>query len=159
MALTAAGCASAPTPYTPNDKLVENIGPTSATQQLREVLRRAIEPKVTTVEIAKDNYTYDYDGEVRVQWHSITSTYENQVEVYFSTIARLDLYEDHQVAVMSNRGTEIDRHRFGSRDDSELFADLVMSFVALAGNWPEDPDSPAPNDPAADPDSVLEGDR
>ncbi len=155
LTLTVTGCASEQTPYTPNDKLVENIGTTSATQQLQEVLRRAAVPQITTVEIVPDQYTYVYEGDIRIQWHKIASVYENQIEVFFSTIARIDLFEDHQAVVISTRDTEIDRHQFTTRDDCELFADLVMSFVALDGEWPADEHA----EEAAEPDSVLEGNR
>ncbi len=120
-----AGCPRA-TPYRPNTSLVDTLGVPQATQQLKETLLRALAPKIVAVDITEEFLRYRYRQEIA---GIVTGALPEQ-RLAFLNVAQVDIFPDNTVNIVADNGLLLAQLVFGSRQDAEIFADLMTSFRA-----------------------------
>jgi hypothetical protein len=119
------GCPRA-TPYQPNASLVDTLGVPQASQQLKETLLRALAPRIVDVDVTEDFLRYRYRQEIA----GIGTGALPEQRLAFLNMARIDIFPDNTVNILADNGLLLAQLVFGSRQDAELFADLVTSFRA-----------------------------
>jgi len=118
-----AGCPRA-TPYRPNASLVDTLGVPEAVQQLKETLTRALTPRIVAVDVTEEFLRYRYRQEIA---GIVTGALPEQ-RLAFLNIARVDVFPDNTVNILADNRLLLAQLVFGSRQDAELFTDLVTSF-------------------------------
>ncbi len=124
--LALSACIAPPRAYVARTDRVAVLGGGPAAQaELRGVMQRATLPKIGTIEITPAYVRYQhthygpFDAPLGPTWTHIT----------WSQVDRVDLYPNHRAFVYES-GAEKTWVQFGTPEDAERFADLVMSFKA-----------------------------
>jgi hypothetical protein len=120
-----AGCSRA-TPYQPNTNLTDTLGVPEAAQQLKETLLRALAPRIMAVDVTEEFVRYRYRHEIA----GIATGALPEQRLAFLNMAQVDIFSDNSVNILADNGQLLAQLVFGSRQDAELFADLVTSFRA-----------------------------
>ena len=120
-----AGCPRA-TPYQPHASLVDTLGVPEAAQQLKETLLRALAPRIVAVDVTEEFLRYRYRQEIA----GIATGALPEQRIAFLNVARVDIFPDNTVNIITDNGQLLAQLVFGSRQDAELFADLAASFRA-----------------------------
>jgi hypothetical protein len=110
--------------YTPNDAMLEQLGPDAAEEEFAKVLKRSRTPEVREVTVELDNYTYKWRGQAGPAG---VYAHDGDRAIYFRNITRVDIYENFRVFVFNNDLLLAD-YLFTSLGDGQRFADLVWSF-------------------------------
>lgn len=118
-----AGCPRA-TSYQPHASLIDTLGVPEAAQQLKETLLRALAPRIVAVDVTEEFLRYRYRQEIA---GIVTGALPEQ-RLAFLNMARVDIFPDNTVNILADNGLVLAQLVFGSRQDAELFADLVTSF-------------------------------
>jgi hypothetical protein len=117
------GC-SRSTYYRPNANLVSTLGVPQATQQLKDTLLRSLAPRIVAVEVSEEFVRYRYRHEIA----GVETGGLPEVRIAFLNAAQVQLFADNTVDVRADNGVQLAQFVFGSRQDAELFADLMASF-------------------------------
>jgi hypothetical protein len=117
MSMFNSGCPTA-MQYQPNEKMVDELGLPQARQRLKEVLLRAVNPKIDEVEITDQFLRYHLTG----------TTYE--VRLFFKDMHRVDVYGNHVVLIRDRQDGMLARPLFANTEDAQMFANLMASFRA-----------------------------
>ena len=120
-----AGCPRT-TLYQPNTNLVDTLGVPEAVQQLKETLLRALAPRIVAVDVTEEFVRYRYRQEIA----GIATGALPEQRLAFLNMAQVDIFSDNTVNILADNGLLLAQLVFGSRQDAELFADLVTSFRA-----------------------------
>jgi len=120
-----AGCPRT-TLYQPNTNLVHTLGVPEAAQQLKETLLRALAPRIVAVDVTEEFVRYRYRQEIA----GIATGALPEQRLAFLNMAQVDIFSDNTVNILADNGLLLAQLVFGSRQDAELFADLVTSFRA-----------------------------
>ncbi len=120
-----AGCPRA-TPYRPNTSLVDTLGVPQTAQQLKETLLRALAPQIVAADVTEEFMRYRYRQEIA----GIGTGALPEQRIAFLNVARVDIFPDNTVNIIADNRLLLAQLVFGSRQDAELFADLVTSFRA-----------------------------
>jgi hypothetical protein len=120
-----AGCPRA-TPYRPNASLVDTLGVPEAAQQLKETLLRALAPQIVAVDVTEEFLRYRYRQEIA----GIATGALPEQRLAFLNVAQVDIFPDNTVNILADNRLLLAQLVFGSRQDAELFADLMSSFRA-----------------------------
>ncbi len=110
--------------YQPNERLVQQLGLQRAEARFDEVVVRALDPPVDSVEVSDDGFTCV----VQVGWP--VPVFLKEKTYHFANIARVDLYENNKAFLIDYAGRELGIFLFGNPLDAQAFADLVMAFKA-----------------------------
>ena len=125
---TSPGCVSV-VPYAPNTTLVDARGFPEIHRTASEVLNRALDPHITTVDITEAYLQYGWTGTyVGPFWNPITTSHESRI--YFANVARVELYANHNVFVWGPQDQRVDKILFATSEDACLFLDCLMSLRA-----------------------------
>ncbi len=108
--------------YEPNARLVQQLGPERAKARFNEVLARALQPQVESVDVDDDAFVCL----LRAGW-PLAALISERV-YHFPNIARVDLYTNHKAFLIDYGGRELGVFVFGNPLDAQAFADLVMAF-------------------------------
>jgi hypothetical protein len=120
-----AGCPRA-TSYQPQANLIDTLGVPEATQRLKGTLLRALAPRIVDVDVTEEFLRYRYRQEIA----GIATGALPEQRLAFLNMAQVDIFPDNTVNVLADNGLLLAQLVFGSRQDVELFADLVTSFRA-----------------------------
>lgn len=120
-ALVGGGCVPR-VDYEPNARLVQQLGPERAKARFNEVLARALEPRIESVDVDEDAFVCL----LRAGWPIAAFVAERVY--HFPNIARVDLYANHKAFLIDYGGRELGVFVFGNPLDAQAFADLVMAF-------------------------------
>jgi hypothetical protein len=142
-----AGCVKV-VPRQPNTKAVEELGVDAAKQRLQEVLTRAVDPRIAVVAVADDSLRYKWDQPIQ-GWYGVPAgSVQNETQIFFRNIARMEVYENNKVFVYGPGG-RIDQILFPSQADAFQFHDLLESFRMRPA--PPPAAAPTPANPPANP--------
>jgi hypothetical protein len=94
------------------------LGLPQAKQRLKEVLLRAVNPKIDEVEVT-DEF---------VRYHLTGTTYE--IRLSFKDMHRVDVYGNHVVLIRDRQDGLLVRPLFANAEDAQMFANLMVSFRA-----------------------------
>jgi hypothetical protein len=111
----AVGCPR-PVAYQPQTGLVASLGEQEAEQRLKDVLFRAVNPRIDVAEINDDFLRYHVQG----------TTVE--IVVYFKDVQRPEVFDNHWVYLWKDERHTLARILFANQEDAKRFADLFMSF-------------------------------
>jgi hypothetical protein len=140
--LLAWGCVGE-VPYRPDDRLAASVGTGEAKQRMSQILKRAREPRITTVRPTDDYVQYFWER-LAPETALIDPLYvANVAEIHYSTVTGVEVYENNWVFVWGPLRENVDKVLFSSQEDARTFADLVTSFRALKGKK-EIPAGPVP---------------
>lgn len=127
-AAVACGCMT-PIPYTPDENLVQTLGPEKAKEELQIVLSRAIEPQIGMAELTEDSLHYRWiQTHLGAFYQSVTNAIDTQI--FFANLSRVEIYENHNVFLYGPNDSRVDKVRFATAEDARRFADLLLSFKA-----------------------------
>ena len=127
-AALACGCMS-PIPYTPDENLVQSLGPEKAKEELEIITSRAVEPQIGMVELTDDSLHYRWNQtQLGAFYQSVTNTIDTQI--FFANLSRLEIYENHNVFLYAPNDSRVDKIRFATAEDAKRFSDLLLSFKA-----------------------------
>ena len=104
--------------------LVDTLGVPEAAQQLKETLLRALAPRIVAVDVTEEFVRYRYRQEIA----GIPTGVLPEQRLAFLNMAQVDIFSDNTVNILADNGQLLAQLVFGSRQDAELFADLVTSF-------------------------------
>lgn len=119
------GCARS-TYYRPNASLVDTLGMPQAAQQLKDTLLRALAPRIVAVEVSEEFVRYRYRHEIA----GVETGGLPEQRIAFLNAAQVQVFADNTVDVRADNRVLLAQFVFGSRQDAELFADLLASFRA-----------------------------
>ena len=128
VALAAGGCAT-PLQYTANDQLVTSQGLDATRSKLKEVMMRAVVPRVVAVDISDDNVDYKWTQQHMGAFYQV-STITNQQQMYFTNMESAELYSNHYVYVWRNGRSGADQILFAGEPDAKSFIDNLWSLRA-----------------------------
>ena len=112
--------------YRPNASLVNTLGVPQAMQQLKETLLRALAPRIVAVEVSEEFVRYRYRHEIA----GIETGGLPEQRIAFLNATRVQVFADNTVNVQADNRVLLGQFVFGSRQDAELFADLLVSLRA-----------------------------
>ena len=110
-----AGCPQ-PIAYQPQTGLVASLGPQETEQRLKDVLLRAVNPRIDAVEL----------NEKFLRYHVAGTAVE--IAVSFKDVQRLQVFNNHWVFLWKDQKYALARILFADQQDAMRFADLFMSF-------------------------------
>jgi hypothetical protein len=105
-----------PIAYQPQTGLVASLGEQKAEQRLKDVLLRAVNPRIDAAEINENFLRYHVNG----------TTVE--IAVYFKDVQRADVFDNHWVYLWKDERHTLARILFANQEDAKRFVDLFMSF-------------------------------
>jgi hypothetical protein len=135
------GCASV-VPYTPKETVLDERAPGEAQSLLETTVARAIEPRIASAHADPngDSLHYVYIVVDRGPFGIPVGNHEEQMQLFYVNIDRIDVYDNHYVYVYGNEHRLLAKLLFDSAADAKSFADLMMSFRAqriYGGERPE----------------------
>ena len=115
--------------YTPNAKLIEQIGYRQAVVNFRALLSGARSPSAFDVEVLGWSFAYRYGGYGVYLGEAPGS--RGSLQILFSEISRADLYVNAKVFLINAGGQRVGHeYLFESVEDGKYFCDLIASFKA-----------------------------
>lgn len=111
----AVGCPR-PIEYQPQTGLVATLGEQETEQRLKDVLFRAVNPRIDAAEINEDF----------LRFHVTGTTVE--FSIYFKDVQRAEVFTNHWVYLWKDEKLTLARILFANQEDAKRFADLFMSF-------------------------------
>lgn len=111
---------AAPLQYQAKDRALQELGSQRAQEQLNEVLKNAIVPRVTSAEVS--------DNTLRYATPVGTSSVEKKLAL--REIGDINLYANNAVHVLNKEKTSLTPFVFKNEQDAKTFVDLLVSFRA-----------------------------
>ncbi len=115
LSLWVAGCVQKIT-YHPDTTLLQRFSRAEATERIRHVLLRSINPQIDEVTVTEEFLNYRLQATIII------------LRLYFGKVGGVQLFENHAVFVQADGGQYIAQLFFATAEDAKLFADLLMSF-------------------------------
>jgi hypothetical protein len=123
-----AGCVTV-VPYQADEGTVDRLGLEDAKKKLAEVMNRAMDPRIATVEPRDDSVRYTWQiTNPGAFYVPVTTT--NFTEIFYRNIGRFELYENNNVFIWAPNDARVDKVMFGNQEDARAFVDLLMSMRA-----------------------------
>lgn len=122
------GCVAV-VPHQPDTTLVAKGGIEDVKKRITEVLNRAVQPHVTSVEVTPDSLKYSWSQAIMGPFFAV-QTLPGMVQILYSNIARVEVYDNNKVFVWAPGDARREELLFANLDDAKLFADLLLSLKA-----------------------------
>ena len=103
--------------YQPNTNLLQRLTRAEATEQIRNILLRSINPQIAEVSVTEEFLNYNI--------HPTTIT----IRLFFGKIGSVEVFDNHAAFVRApGNGPFIAQLFFSTAEDAKMFADLLMSL-------------------------------
>jgi hypothetical protein len=123
-----AGCVTV-VPYQADEGTVDRLGLEDAKKKLAEVMNRAMDPRIATVEPRDDTVRYTWQITTPGAFY-VPVTTTNFTEIFYRNIGRFELYDNNYVFIWGLNDARVDKVLFANQEDARAFVDLLMSMRA-----------------------------
>jgi hypothetical protein len=116
-------------PYQPQENLVSKDGFETVKARLSELLTRSVQPQVTSVEVTEEFVRYGWTQTVMGPFYAPMTT-GGLVQIFYANVARIEVYENHNVFLWGPGDQRVDKILFANDQDAKALADSITSWRA-----------------------------
>lgn len=115
--------------YQPEEGLVAKSGFQQVQARLSELLGRAVVPRISAVEVTEVFLRYGWTETVLGPFYNPMTT-SHEAQIFYANVARIEVYENHNVFLWGPGDGRVDKILFSNGDDAKLLADCIASLRA-----------------------------